>query len=366
MEQNYSFWEKALYEKHYDLIVVGGGLTGQSTAYFFKKEHPSADVLVIDRGFFPIGASTRNAGFACIGTIGEHITDLEIDSEEQLKERIKNRYEGLLLLRETLGDEAIEYSHTGGWEIFLGEQEFLKAKEKVGKFNSWMEELIGEKAIYKVGTYNGFSSIFNRCEGMLHPGKMIQKLYEMNRKLGVEFRLNTQVEQIYPASGEVITKGSIILNAEKLVVTTNAFTSILLPKIKIMPARGYVFITKPMDPMNWKGTFHYDKGYVYFRNIGEDRMLIGGGRNIDPKAEETYDFGINKDVKGFLLYFSEEVLGLPKDFAIEQEWSGIMGFTESKSPSLEKVSDKCLVAAGLSGMGVALGMKMGKTAANQL
>ncbi|HBQ61503.1 MAG TPA: FAD-dependent oxidoreductase, partial [Balneolaceae bacterium] len=56
-----SFWESELYERTYDLIVIGGGLTGQSTAHFFKKKNPKASVMVLDRGFFPIGASTRNA-----------------------------------------------------------------------------------------------------------------------------------------------------------------------------------------------------------------------------------------------------------------------------------------------------------------
>lgn len=359
-----SYWENTLYETGYDLIVIGAGLTGQSTALFFKKENPAAKVLVLDRGFFPIGASTRNAGFACIGTVGEHIADLEIDSEKQLKERIKNRYQGLKLLRETLGDNAIDYEHSGGWEIFVDKQKFFAASNKIEKFNTWIEELIGEKEIYEVGTYQGFSSIFNRCEGMLHPGKMIKKLYEMNRDIGVEFRLNTEIKEIFPESGKIKTTNSIVLNAEKIVVATNAFTSKLLPKTKITPGRGCVFVTKPFNPMNWKGTFHYDKGYVYFRNIRENRMLIGGGRNIDARTEETFSFGVNPDVKGFLLYFAVEVLGLPKDFGIEQEWSGIMGFTESKSPVLEKISEKCLVVAGLSGMGVALGMQIGKKAAN--
>ena len=86
-----SYWERALYEQEYDLIVVGAGLTGQSVAHFFKKDHPDSRVLIIERGSFPIGASTRNAGFACIGTIGEHLADLEIESEEKVKTRIKER-----------------------------------------------------------------------------------------------------------------------------------------------------------------------------------------------------------------------------------------------------------------------------------
>ena len=65
---------------------------------------------MIDRGFYPIGASTRNAGFACIGSVGELMADLEIEIEEVVKQRIQDRYHGLLLLREVLGDDNIDYS----------------------------------------------------------------------------------------------------------------------------------------------------------------------------------------------------------------------------------------------------------------
>ncbi len=364
MKYRQSFWEAELYNQTYDLIVIGAGLTGQSTAYFFKKEYPDAEVLVLDQGYFPIGASTRNAGFACIGTVGELIADLEIDSEAQLKERIKNRYEGLLLLRETLGDKAIEYEDTGGWEIFPDSNELLKIKDQIPKFNSWMEELIGEKELYELGTYLGIPSIYNRCEGMLHPGKMIKKLYKMNRDLGVEFRWNTPISKLEPESCSAIVNDEVSFRGDRMVVATNAFTNQLLPDQIIKPGRGYVFITNEIDLMEWKGTFHYNKGYVYFRNLGEQRILLGGGRNVDSESEETSEFGINTSIKEYLIHFANEILELPHYWEIEQEWSGIMGFTESKSPVFEMIDKNFLVAAGLSGMGVALGMQLGKKAAN--
>lgn len=363
MKYRQSFWEAVFYNQTYDLIVVGAGLTGQSTAHFFKKEYPDAQVLIVDRGVFPIGASTRNAGFACIGTVGEHLADLEIDSEEKLKERIKDRFQGLQLLKSTLGEEEIEYQETGGWEIIPGKEEYEKLSSQIDRFNGWMNELIGEKDLYEAGSYNGITSIYNRCEGMLHPGKMVKRLYQLNRELGIEYRWNTPIRDVDQDQGKVIVDELLSFEAEKIVIATNAFTKQIIPDRVIKPARGYVFVTNELELLNWKGTFHYDKGYVYFRNLGENRLLMGGGRSIDPQGEETDEFGINEHVKGFLLYFAEEYLQLPANWKVEQEWSGIMGFTESKSPIFEKLSDRCLVVAGLSGMGVALGMQMGKKAA---
>ncbi len=363
---NYSFWEDALHSKKYDLIVVGGGITGQSTAYFYKKAFPKANILVIDRGTFPIGASTRNAGFACIGTIGEHLSDLEIEDEIAVKNRIIARYNGLLLLREILGDDVIDYEHCGGWEFFDQKSEFEKCSAEVDRFNAWMVELLGEKEMYRVGKYQGYPSIFNKVEGMLHPGKMMQRLHEMNIKSGVEFRWNSPVKRLDTDLGRVFVEEGSPFHADKIVVATNAFSGALVDGHIIKPGRGYVFITKPLKNFSWKGTFHYNKGYVYFRNLGEDRLLLGGGRNVDITTEETTDFGVNNSIKNYLIGFANTVIKLPKNWEIEREWSGIMGFTETKSPHIKQIGECGLLVAGLSGMGVALGMQLGKTAASTI
>lgn len=363
---NRSFWEDTLYNQNYDLVVVGAGLTGLSTAYFAKKNHPESKVLILERGEFPIGASTRNAGFACIGSVGEHLADLEIDTEDQLKKRIAARYEGLSLLKETLGEDIIDYDACGGWEIFTEQHEFDKVQEHVARFNYWMEELIGEKEVYQVGEYEGYPGIFNRVEGALHPGKMTKRLIELNLQLGNEFRWQTLVTDVNFDEGTIETGNGFTISADKIVLATNAFTSSITHQQKIKPGRGYVFITNPISELTWKSTFHYNKGYVYFRNIGKDRLLIGGGRNVDYDTETTSEFGINQHIKNYLIDFVNEVIKLPKGWHIEREWTGIMGFTESKKAALEQVGEKTWQVAGLSGMGVALGMALGKKAASQL
>lgn len=363
VQANQSYWENELYNQRYDLVVIGAGLTGLSSAYFFKKTHPDADVLVLDRGFYPIGASTRNAGFACIGSVGELMDDLEIETPDVVKKRIKDRYEGLLLLRETLTDAKLAYDDCGGWEIFTDIQEFEKLKESIPMLNEWMEEMIGEKQVFEIGEYAGLPAFFNRVEGQLHPGKMIQTLHQKCIQSGIEFRWNTTIKNIDTDSNRVTSDHGHVFNSEKIIVATNAFTSKLLPEIEITPGRGYVFVTKKLEYLNWKGTFHYEKGYVYFRNLGDNRMLIGGGRNVAFDEEKTSEFGVNKAIKDTLITFANEVLNLPQNWQIEQEWSGIMGFTKSKSYLLEEIGTHCILAAGLSGMGVALGMNLGKKAA---
>lgn len=359
-----SFWEKDSFLKPYDLIVVGAGIVGLSSALFYKKEHPQARVLVVDKGMIPEGASTRNAGFACVGSITEHVADMEKETEENIKKRILLRYEGLNLLRETLGDSAIGYENCGGYELFTSPPKFKEASSYVSRFNDWMKELLGKREVYVADELNGYPVIYNRLEGALHPGKMMQQLVRRVQAAGVQLRWNTLVEEVGD-NGSITLKNGKALQTEQILVASNGFTKRIMPDSDIIPARGFVMVSEPWPDMPWNGTFNYDRGYIYFRNVG-DRLLLGGARNTAVEEETDDHFGVNPDIKKYLLNFAADTLHLPGNLKFEHEWSGIMGFTTTKTPVLERLDTHRVVATGLSGMGIAIGMKVGKEAAHIL
>ena len=81
-------------------------------------------------------------------------------------------------------------------------------------------------------------------------------------------------------------------------VATNGFAKELLQIKGVKPARAQVLITKPIKNLKLKGAYHYKQGYYYFRNIN-DRILFGGGRDLDPKTETTTKIELN--LKQFIL-----------------------------------------------------------------
>lgn len=66
--QQLSYWERKTFLKDIDYIVIGAGIVGFSCAYHLKEKFPSAKVVVLERGYLPTGASSKNAGFACFGS----------------------------------------------------------------------------------------------------------------------------------------------------------------------------------------------------------------------------------------------------------------------------------------------------------
>jgi glycine/D-amino acid oxidase-like deaminating enzyme len=163
----------------------------------------------------------------------------------------------------------------------------------------------------------------------------------------------------------VHVSGGLVLQAENIVIAANGFVQKLLPELEVVPARGLVFVTNEQQELPWKGIFHHDEGYIYFRNVGS-RLLIGGARNLDAETEQTDQFGTNTKIKNSLVNFVNDELKLADGWRIEREWSGIMGFTPTKSPVIKQLDEHLHVAAGLSGMGIAIGMEVGKSVAGKL
>ena len=112
---NYSYWEYKEWFAHNDFVIVGSGIVGLNCALQLKTRFPKSSVLILEKGLLPQGASTKNAGFACFGSVSELLSDLKTHSEEEVFHLVKKRWDGLQLLRRTLGDNNISYQHYFGW-----------------------------------------------------------------------------------------------------------------------------------------------------------------------------------------------------------------------------------------------------------
>ena len=137
----------------------------------------------------------------------------------------------------------------------------------------------------------GFKNIkpnysFNKFEGQIDTGKMMEALLNKVQQKGIQILNNCNVEEFTEDINSVkINTSNFEFSTKKLLIATNGFALKLIDQ-PVRPARAQVLITKPIKDLNIKGTFHLDEGYYYFRNINS-RILFGGGRNLDFKTEET-------------------------------------------------------------------------------
>ena len=99
----------------------------------------------------------------------------------------------------------------------------------------------------------------------------------------------------------------------------------------------------------------------------EGGVLLGGGRHLDPAGEATTEDATTPLIQADLERMLREVILPGKDFTITNRWSGVMGFRSSgKTPLVDFVSPRVVAAVGLSGMGVAIGIRVARRAAEML
>ena len=105
------------------------------------------------------------------------------------------------------------------------------------------------------------------------------------------------------------------------------------------------------------------QNYYYFRNIG-NRILFGGGRNLDFEGETTTDLSQSKIIQDKLEELLKTVILPHQNFEIEHRWSGVMGVGNHKKPIVEQLSNNVFCGVRLGGMGVAIGSLIGKELAD--
>jgi glycine/D-amino acid oxidase-like deaminating enzyme len=369
---NYSYWEISRYFSRFDLIVVGSGIVGLSTAISFREKNKSAKVLVLERGLLPSGASTKNAGFACFGSPGELLDDLSRIPSDTVWQTVQMRWKGLQLLKKRLGEKNISYQALGGYELFDDKKVFEACADQLPFLNKMMHSAIGLKATYnKAGAQlKNFRNIkggfVNRYEGQIDTGLMMQNLIQLAEKNGIIILNQVHITKIENA-GKTVELQSEYGNfkASKVIVATNGFAGELLKIKDVKPARAQVLVTKPISNLKIKGAFHYQQGYYYFRNIDE-RILFGGGRNLDFETETTTEMELNQKIQSRLDQLLREVILPGKKIEVDHRWSGIMGVGSEKKPIIEFAASNVLAAVRMGGMGVAIGSLVGKMAAEKI
>ena len=374
MGQSFSYWEQKSFFSGFDVIIIGSGIVGLSAALRLIKQNPALNVGILESGFLPSGASTKNAGFACFGSVSEAIDEIKLNGEERFLQLVEMRWKGLSRLRANLGDDSISFEQSGGFEIFK-DSEYIFATEcieQIDYLNKLIQPIIGKHDIYAVSNAKiaefGFSGvnhlIENKYEGQLNTGKMMSRLIAKIGGLGVQIFNCCKVQQFAEdAGGHRIFTSQGEFKAKSIIVATNAFARDLLPELEISPGRGQIVVTKPIPDLKVRGSFHYNRGYTYFRNI-DNRILLGGFRNLDTTAEQTTEPGLTDLVQTALENLLRETILPGAHTKIEFRWSGVMGFGPELQPIVKEVRPRVFCAVRCNGMGIAMGSLIGEQVAD--
>lgn len=358
----HSIWETDSFYHPTDILIVGSGLTGLFTAIEFKTQNPGLSVRIIERGHFPEGASLKNAGFACFGSLSEVLDDISRTDKASALKRIEKRYLGIQKLLSVTSPAAIDYQQHHGFEIFTEKEAtlFSSCKDNLENINSEIEATLGFRPYSFVDNTFGFSTEYPilkiRNEGALHSGKLVSKLVQIAKSLGVIFTFGFNLQSINVEGSQwKASDGEISFKATKLVLATNGFSGKIVPGLNIEPARGQLLLTEPIPDLKLDGTFHAHEGYFYFRAI-HNQILLGGGRNFDRINENTDSQKVSEIIQHALEELLHDIILPGKKVKIVRRWAGTMAFgsENEKDPIVKELEKNLYIGARLGGMGVAM------------
>lgn len=371
-----SIWEKQTFFAPQDIVIIGSGFAGLWCAHELITRKPGLRISVLERGIIPTGASTRNAGFNCFGSPTELLADEAAMGADRLWQLAEWRFRGLAKIHQTFGAEAIDYDASGGYECFSEESnDWQLVQNRLGYLNSQMKQITGENETFIIADeelntqgLNGFIHLTkNKLEGGLQPAKLLLALYRKLVALGVQVFTGAEAVQYELVNDmvQVQLKNLPVLTAKQLLLCTNAFAKEMLKTEDIIPARGQVLMTSAIPGLQLKGTFHFDHGYYYFRNMG-NHVILGGARNKSIETENTTSFVTTSLVQKELERFLQRHILPGKTYEITDRWAGIMGMGNEKWPLIKELKPGVFCAVRMGGMGVALAPVMAEKVAEMM
>lgn len=359
-----SYWEQQYLQQKFDYIIVGAGICGLFTAYFLSEKNPRANILVLDKQPFGNRASTKNAGFACFGSVGELLDDLSVLGKDRCAELLKMRLQGLKLLTSIIPKSAMHYTPGGGYEVFRADEmthfhEHIHPGLKT--VNNTFENILPQPYqfadIPKV--LKGFdAAIYQGAEAGLNPFLLMSYLEHTLSQRNCKILRGITVTGFDENGSSCLVHSSIgSLLASKLIATTNlnAFKN-RLPSIKATAARAQVLISEPLGLTLPTSVFHAMAGYTYFRFV-DGRLLLGGMRHRFMEDEFTEDLNVSSKVQESLHEYGQEILG--RAFRVSHSWAGTMSVGEDRFPHIGSEGN-LIYGLKMGGMGVAIGAYVGE------
>ncbi len=355
-----SFWDyDVAFPEKTDICIVGAGFTGIGLALGARKKFPNAQIKLIEQLPEGAAASTMNAGFFCFGSPTEIIDTINEIGEDACFKLIEKRWKGSRFLLEACENLGIKLPNYGGYEIFADEESFNKTADNLAEINKQLkginQALAWETKEESWAKYKNL--LFTSAECRVHPAQLYAALEKHLRKLNIDIIKNCKLTNYHQNESDIsLTINDMHhLKTKSLLLATNAFQKDLE---EVKAARNIVLLYDIQGEIPVKANIHYDKGYVYMREV-QGRFLIGGGRNQDPKVESTDSFGTNSKITDYLAERLQSLTTMQVATRPAYSWSGIISSGKSGEPLFKRLEKNVYYAGRYGGMGVTLSLYHG-------
>jgi gamma-glutamylputrescine oxidase len=321
-----------------DVAVVGAGIAGIATAYFLASA--GARVVVLEGRGVAEAASGKNAGFLLAGVAENFVAaSRRYGARNALRIwRFTKRTQALV--RSLVEEHAIDCSlRWNGSDQIAGDEDEWREIQESARLLASEEVAVSVDRSSHTATYSD--------DGEMHPVRWVRGLAAAAVTKGARIHESTRVDAVNSVEARTATG---VVRAGAVVLCTNAYTP-HLTNSRVRPVRGQMLATAAAAPV-FDRPAYANRGYQYWRQTSEGRVLVGGWRDtaVDEEvgeAERTTE-RIQKRLESFLI---EHGISAP----VTHRWAGTMGFSHDALPYIGRIDDGVFVCGGFTGHGMSFG-----------
>lgn len=362
-------------EKQCDVVIIGGGYSGLSSAYHLQKKN--VNTIILEKWRVGSGASGRNGGEVLTGYIGSMEAWEKKKGLEAAKKMWQLSLDSIDLIQDIIKEHSIDCAFKRNGDFFAAykpaHMDALKRdQEYMARVMNYHDIKVVEKKdlhsemntdFYHGGRIDAGSAHFhplNYAIGLAEAAEGLgAKIYEQSEALKVERDARNKVIVTTP-NGRVI--------ADQLVIVTNGYAGDINQTIKrsVIPIESIMIATEPLpeelveDIIKKDRAIHDTKRLLYyFRRTADNRLAFGGSGRASSKRDQRNLF--DHLHAGMLNVFPQL-----KDTRIEYRWGGKVGFTKDMIPYIGQLEDGTHYAFGYCGHGAAMSSLFGKMIADNI
>jgi len=355
----------------FDIIIVGGGLTGLSCAYWLEKADKSLNIAILEKGELGAGATGRNAGFVTCGSVEHFNRMVSKHGSETALEIWQFAEENQKLLVDEIIQESpseVDFRQNGAFSLATQRSE----QEELHKVAQLMEglgvpvETIGSEDVeVRLGATNFVGGIRYPRDAEVHPIKLLDQI---RKKIGCSIFEHTEVFRVEEkgALRRISTNRGDFFST-MVIYATNGYSPLLNDyfKEKIYPTRGQMLLMEPIETF-MEGPCYANFYLDYFRQLPGGQLLIGGFRQLEKETEVGYSDHITEVIQSALHDFIKKHLPRFSQKKITHRWAGIMGFSVDGEPMIGALpgDSQSLFCGGYTGHGIGMAFHSGKCVAD--
>ena len=368
-----SIWQHAQREQEttYDVIVVGGGIVGCSTAYWLRRQQPSLQVALLEARTLGAEASGCNAGFILQGHDMDYRSAMDQYGERTARRLWTFTQENRDLLATELRGTAFDWRSDGSLTAAGTADEAERLRASLSHLRT-----AGAPAVYldpdetddRLGATGFHGGLFVTTGAVVNPLRLVRHIAAESE---ADIHSHHPVERVHWRDQAVfLDTPDRRFRADRVVLALGPSLPDLVPATSsvVRPVRAQMLATAPADAAHIPVPVYSHDGGFYARQLEDGRVLVGGGRHQHCDAEETSVDTTTPAVQATIERYLHTYFPWTQSLSVERRWSGTMGFSPDGRPVVGRVPEhpEGVFATGFTGHGMGHGFRMGQLLATMV